>query len=124
MVTTGRSAKAGTRGGGVDVGWWWVEVKTSTWAAVAAADGEGGSSSGEMADSSRRVRVFWREGERERKERPGGGDKWLSVGGGYRLTTWAFNLAFFSSLSNIDHLSPFFFLLSIYACISHRLGNA
>jgi hypothetical protein len=42
----------------------------------------GGSSSGEMADSSRRVCVFGRERERERKERPGGGDKWISVGGG------------------------------------------
>jgi hypothetical protein len=53
-VTAGRSAKAGTRGGGVDVGWRWVEVATST---GAAADGEGGSSLGEMVDSSRRVRV-------------------------------------------------------------------
>ena len=52
----------------VDVGRQWVEVATSTGAAVAAADGEGGSSSGEMADSSRRVRVFGRE--RERKGRP------------------------------------------------------
>ena len=37
----------------------WVEVATSTGAAIAAADGEGGSSLGEMVDSSKRVRVYY-----------------------------------------------------------------
>jgi len=59
-VTAGRSAKAGMRGGGVDVGWRWVEV-----AALGGGgniDGGGGrwgrrQQFGEMVDSSRRVRV-------------------------------------------------------------------
>jgi hypothetical protein len=45
-------------GGGMDVGRRWVEVATSMMAAVAATDGEGGSSLAKMADSSRRVRVL------------------------------------------------------------------